>query len=53
MKRQESIEQELGCEFLRIDPDKKDFYIFKAISEIFWHIKQSSNKLTKNSIYKQ
>ena len=21
----EAIEQELGCEFIRVDPDKKDF----------------------------
>ena len=35
------VEQELGCEFIRIDPGKKES-IFKAINEIFIHIKQSS-----------
>ena len=47
LKRQKAIEQELGCEFIRIDPDKEDFDIFNAISEIFRHIKQLSNKLTR------
>ena len=48
IKRKRSIEQELGCEFIRVDPDKEEFTIFKAINEIFRLIKQSSNKLTKN-----
>ena len=45
IKRQKAIEQELGCKFIRIDPDKEDFGIFEAINEIFRHIKQS----TKNT----
>ena len=36
-----------GCEFIRIDPDKEESGTFKAINEIFRHIKQSSNRLTK------
>ena len=44
IKRQKAIEQELGCTFIKIDPDKEDFDIFRAISEIFRHIKQSTNK---------
>ena len=47
IKGQKSIKQELGCDFIRIDPDKEDFNIFKAINEIFGHIKQSSNQLAK------
>ena len=39
IKRQKTIEQKLGCEFLRIDPDKDDFDIFKAVNEIFKYIK--------------
>ena len=50
IKRQKAIEQELGCMLLRVDPDKKDFSIFKAIDGIFRHIKQSSNQLTKKSL---
>ena len=37
MKRQKAIEQELGCKFIRIDLDKEDFNIFRAINEIFRH----------------
>ena len=28
-KSQKAIEQELGCEFMKIDPEKEDFDIFK------------------------
>ena len=42
-------EQERGCKFIRIDLDKGDFNIFKAINEIFRHIQQSSNQLAKQS----
>ena len=40
-KRQQAIEQELGYKFIRIDSDKEDFDIFRAINEISRHIKQS------------
>ena len=33
IKRQKPIEQELSCKFCRIDPDKEDFDIFRAIIE--------------------
>ena len=49
-KKQKAIEQELGCEFIRIDPDKKDFDTFKAINEIFRRIKQSFNQVTKKAL---
>ena len=39
-----AIEKELGCKFLRIDPDKEDSDIFRAINEIFRYIKQSTKK---------
>ena len=35
------IVQELGWAFIRIDPDKEDFDIFKTSNEIFRYIKQS------------
>ena len=44
LKRQKTIEQELGSKFTRIDPDKEDFDIFRAINEIFRHIKQPTKK---------
>ena len=40
INRQKAIEQELSCRFIRVDPDKEDFDIFRAINEIFRHIKQ-------------
>ena len=43
IKKQKAIEQISGRKFIRIDPNKEDFDIFKAINEIFMHIKQSSN----------
>ena len=49
IKRKNTIQQELECEFIRIDPDKDDCNIFGAINKIFRQIKQSSNQLTKQS----
>ena len=44
VKRQKGTEQELGCKFIRTDPDKEDFDIFEAMKyEIFRYIKQLSN----------
>ena len=45
IKRQKTIEQELYCKFVRIDPDKKDFDIYSAINEVFTHIKNQLKKL--------
>ena len=45
IKRKKAIKQELGCKFIRIDPDKEDFDIFRAINEIFRYIKQSTKKI--------
>ena len=42
---QKDIEEKLVCEFARIDADKEEFNINKAINEVFRHIKQSSKKL--------
>ena len=35
IKRQKTIEQNLGCKFIRIDPEKENFDVFKAINKIF------------------
>ena len=50
IKRKKAIEQELACKFIRIDPGKKDFDIFKTINEIFRHIKRSTKKTLTNKI---
>ena len=47
VKRQKAINQELGCRFIWIDPDKEYFDIFRTINETFRHIKPSSYQLTK------
>ena len=47
-KRQKAIEQKMGCKFIRIDPEKEEFDIFRAIREIFRHIKQSIKKILIN-----
>ena len=50
IKSQKTIEPELSCKFISIDPDKDDFEIFRAINEIFRHIKQSIKKTLINKI---
>ena len=32
IKRQKAIEQEIGCQFVRIEPDKEELDIFRAIN---------------------
>ena len=49
VERQKAIEKELGCEFIRINPDEENFNIFKAINEIHRHITRSTKKLTEES----
>ena len=44
VKRQKAIEQDLGCKSTRIDLDKEDFDISRAVNEIFRHNKQSTKK---------
>ena len=39
IERQEALEKKLGCKFIRINPGKENFNIFKAQKEIFRHIK--------------
>ena len=50
IKSQKTIEPELSWKVISIDPDKDDFEIFRAINEIFRHIKQSIKKTLINKI---
>ena len=54
IKTQKALEKELSCEFIRINPDEKDFNIFKTKNEIFRHTKESikisTEKATKKSL---
>ena len=49
-KRQTAIKQEVHCKFIRVDPDKEDFNIFRAINEIFRRIKQLTKTTLINKI---
>ena len=42
--RQEALERELDCVFIRINPDESDFNIFKEINKIHRHVKKSTKK---------
>ena len=46
-KRQKTIEKEIDCEFIRINPDGKDFDVYLETGKIYNHIKESNEKLTK------
>ena len=50
IERQKALEKELGSKFIRINPDKKSFNIFKAQNEIFKHIKESTKELAEKSL---
>ena len=43
-----AIEKEFGCRFIRIDPAKEEFDIFRALNEMFMLIKQSTKKTLMN-----
>ena len=46
-ERQRRLEKDLNCVFIRINPDEKDFNIFKEINKIYRHITQSKKNKTK------
>ena len=48
MQRRKTLERNLNCVFIRINPDAIDFNIFREINKIHRHI----NKLTKKQIKK-
>ena len=47
IERGKALEKELGYKFIRINPGKQNFNIFKAQNEIFRHIKESNKELIK------
>ena len=47
IERQKTLEKELGCKSIIINPDKENFNIFKIQNEIFRHIKESNKESTK------
>ena len=53
IQRQRAIEKELGCVFIRINPDEEYSNIFKAINKIQRHIKKSTKKSLIDQISKR
>ena len=49
IERQKALEKELSYKFIKINPDKDNFNVFKATNEIFRHIKESNKKSTQES----
>ena len=44
IERQKALEKELNYVFIRINPDEKNFNIFKEINKIHRHIKKPTKK---------
>ena len=53
IQRQKALEKELGCVFIRINPDEENRNILKAINEIHRHIKKWSKKSLIDKISKR
>ena len=53
IQRQQALERELNCVFIRINPDAVDFNIFKEINKIHRHIKKSSEESLIDKISKR
>ena len=53
IQRQQALERELNCVFIRINPDAVDFNIFKEINKIHRHIKRSSRESLIDKISKR
>ena len=52
-QRQQALERELDCIFIKIDPDAPDFNIFREINKIHRHIKRSFKKSLIDKISKR
>ena len=50
LRDKKALERELNCVFIRINPDEKDFNIFKEINKIHRHIKKSFKKFLIDKI---
>ena len=52
-ERQNTLERELHCIFIRINPDEKDFNIFKEINKIHRHVKKSTKRSLIHNLSKR
>ena len=46
-ERKKEIKEKLGCEFVRINPNRKDYDEYVEFGEIYNHINRSTKKLTE------
>ena len=53
INRQKALERELNCVFIRINPNEKDFNIFREINKIHRHINQMTKKSLIDDISKR
>ena len=53
IQRQQALDRELNCVFIRVNPDAVDFNVFKEINKIHRHIKKSSKKSLIDKISKR
>ena len=49
IERQERIEEELGCTFIRIDPSRENFDVVDEFSRIKDYLLKSTNKATNKT----
>ena len=52
-ERQKALEKELNCVFIRINPDEKNFNIFREINKIHRYIKKSIKNLLIDDLSKR
>ena len=53
IQRERVIKKELGCVFIRINPDEENFNIFRAINKIHRYIKKSTKTSLIDKISKR
>ena len=53
IERQKTLEKELDCVFIRINPDEISFNIFREINKIHRHIKKSTKNLLIDDLSKR
>ena len=49
-EREKRIKEKLGCKFIRINPDEKDYDEYVKFGEINNHLSESNEKSTKKSL---
>ena len=53
IQRQRAIEEELGCVFVRINPDEENFNTLRAINKIHRHITKIDQKIFNRQDFKK